>query len=106
MLRPVLAGLAVLAALILAVPASAGAAPTLRLTAKTESTISVAWTASSGATRYDVTLWENSPTVVPVPRTQTSHTFTGPPNTPPVNVGDVGPGTFDDLVGDNGPPWL
>lgn len=77
MLRPVLAGLAVLAALILAVPASAGAAPTLRLTAKTESTISVAWTASSGATRYDVTLWENSPTVVPVPRTQTSHTFTG-----------------------------
>jgi chitodextrinase len=47
------------------------------VTAKTESTISVAWTASSDATRYDVTIWENSPAVVSVPRTQTSHTFTG-----------------------------
>ena len=37
----------------------------------------MAWTASSGATRYDVTLWENSATTVSLPRTQTSHTFTG-----------------------------
>jgi hypothetical protein len=55
--------------MLFASPASAIDKPTIRVTAKTESTISVAWTASSGATRYDVTLWENSATVVSLPRT-------------------------------------
>lgn len=75
MLRPALAGIALLAALVLAAPASA-AGPTLRVTAKTETTISVAWTASSGAVRYEVNLWQGG-APVSVPRTQTSYTWTG-----------------------------
>lgn len=76
-IRLAVAGLVAGAVLLFASPASAIEKPTIRVTAKTESTISVAWTASSGATRYDVTLWENSATAVSLPRTQTSHTFTG-----------------------------
>lgn len=78
MLRPALAGIVVLAALTLALPATAGAAitkPTLRVTAKTETTISVAWTASSDAAGYKVFLGHDRS--VTLPRTQTSHTWTG-----------------------------
>jgi chitodextrinase len=79
MLRPALAGIAVLAALTLALPASAAAAltkPTLRVTAKSQTTISVAWTAPRDAVRYEVNLWQGG-APVPVPKTQTSFTFTG-----------------------------
>jgi chitodextrinase len=76
-IRLVVAGLVAGAVMLFASPASAIVKPTIRVTAKTESTISVAWTASSGAARYDATIWENSPTVVSLPGTQTSHTFTG-----------------------------
>ncbi len=78
MLRPALAGIAVLAALAL-LPASASAAltkPTLRMTAKTTTTISVAWTTSRDAVRYEVNLWQGG-APVSVPKTQTSFTFTG-----------------------------
>jgi len=78
MLRPALAGIAVLAALAL-LPATASAAlakPTLRLTAKTTTTISVAWTAPRDAVRYEVNLWQGG-APVSVPNTQTSFTFTG-----------------------------
>lgn len=78
MLRPALAGIAVLAALAL-LPATASAAltkPTLRLTAKTTTTISVAWTAPRDAVRYEVNLWQGG-APVSVPKTQTSFTFTG-----------------------------
>jgi chitodextrinase len=78
MLRPALAGIAVLAALAL-LPATASAAltkPTLRLTAKTTTTISVDWTAPRDAVRYEVNLWQGG-APVSVPKTQTSFTFTG-----------------------------
>ncbi len=78
MLRPALATIAVLAALAL-LPATASAAltnPTLRVTAKTTTTISVAWTTSRDAVRYEVNLWQGG-APVSVPKTQTSFTLTG-----------------------------
>jgi chitodextrinase len=74
--RRVVAGLIVGGSLLFAAPAAqAVETPTLRLTAKTESTISVAWTVSRDAVRYELTLWENAPATLQT--TQTSHTFTG-----------------------------
>ena len=78
MFRPVLAGIAVLAALVL-VPATASAAltkPTLRVTAKTTTTVSVAWTAPRDAVRYELNVWQGG-APVSLPKTQTSHTLTG-----------------------------
>jgi chitodextrinase len=78
MLRPALAGIAVLAALAL-LPAAASAAltkPTLRVTATTTTTVSVAWTTSRDAVRYEVNLWQGG-APVSVPKTQTSFTLTG-----------------------------
>ena len=79
MLRPALAGIVVLAALALALPASAAAAltePSARVTAKSQTTISVAWTAPRDAVRYEVNLWQGGARVS-VPETQTSYTLTG-----------------------------
>jgi chitodextrinase len=85
--RRFLAGLAVLAAFAL-MTSSAGAAfdskpPTkpgnLRATAKTLTSVTMAWNAStdnSGSFSYRVRLW-GDPTVVTLPRTQTSYTWTG-----------------------------
>ena len=74
--RLAVAGLVAGASLLLAAPASAVEAPTLRLTAKTETTISVAWTASRDADRYELNTWvDGGP--VSVPTTQTNHTVTG-----------------------------
>jgi chitodextrinase len=85
--RRALVGLAVLAALTL-VATSATAAPdskpptkpgNLRVTAKTLTSVSLAWNAStdnSGNFSYRVRLW-NDPTVVTLPKTQTSYTWTG-----------------------------
>jgi chitodextrinase len=74
--RLAVAGFVAGASLLFAAPASGVAAPTLRLTAKTETTISVAWTASSGAVRYEVNTWVDGGPVT-VPTTQTSHTVSG-----------------------------
>lgn len=76
-IRLAIAGLVSAVVLLFAAPASAIVTPTISLTAKTETTISVAWTASSGAVRYDLTLWQNSPATIALPKSQTSHTFTG-----------------------------
>jgi chitodextrinase len=85
--RRVVAGLIVLAA-IAVMAASATAAldlkpPTkpgnLHTTAKTMTSVSMAWNAStdnSGDFSYRVHLW-GDPTVVPLPKTQTSYTWTG-----------------------------
>jgi chitodextrinase len=85
--RRALVGLAVLAALTL-VATSATAAPdkkpptkpgNLRATAKTLTSVTLAWNAStdnSGNFSYRVRLW-NDPTVVTLPKTQTSYTWTG-----------------------------
>jgi chitodextrinase len=85
--RRVVAGLIVAAAVAVLAPSAAGAldtkAPTkpgnLRLTAKTLTSVSMAWNAStdnSGSFTYRVHLW-GDPTVVTLPRTQTSYTWTG-----------------------------
>ena len=74
--RLAVAGLVVSASLLVATPASAVEAPSLRLTAKTQTTISVAWTASRDAVRYELNTWVDGGPVT-VPTTQTSHTVTG-----------------------------
>jgi chitodextrinase len=88
--RRVLAGLLVLAAFALVTASATAAAdftpptkPTnLRVTAKTMTSVSLAWNAStdnSGAFTYRVNLWTTGPVAPPVtlPRTQTSYTWTG-----------------------------
>jgi chitodextrinase len=86
--RRILAGLAALAAVTLMAASVAAAAsdrrpPTkpgnLRATAKTLTSVSMAWNAStdnSGSFSYRVRLW-GDPTVVTLPKTQTSYTWTG-----------------------------
>jgi chitodextrinase len=85
--RRVCAGLIVLAALAFTATSATAAldfkAPTkpgnLRVTAKTLTSVSMAWNAStdnSGNFSYRVHLW-GDPTVVTLPRTQTSYTWTG-----------------------------
>jgi chitodextrinase len=80
-----LAGLAVAAALLLAAPAQGAidrTAPTkpgdLHVTAKTTTSVSLAWTASRDSSdfRYEVQLWQD-PTKVTLPKTATSYTWTG-----------------------------
>ncbi|MGH3037841.1 MAG: fibronectin type III domain-containing protein [Gaiellaceae bacterium] len=85
--RRVIAGLLVLGALAL-LATSAIAAPdtkpptkptNLRVTAKTMTSVSLAWNAStdnSGNVSYQVRLW-GDPNVVTLPKTQTSYTWTG-----------------------------
>jgi chitodextrinase len=88
--RRVLAGLLVLAAFALVTASATAAAdftpptkPTnLRVTAKTMTSVSLAWNAStdnSGAFTYRVNLWTTGPVAPPVtlPKTQTSYTWTG-----------------------------
>src|SRR5262245_48128122 len=84
--RRLVAGLLVLGACALPTSATAALdwkAPTkpgnLRVTAKTLTSVSMAWNAStdnSGNLSYRVHLW-GDPTVVTLPRTQTSYTWTG-----------------------------
>jgi chitodextrinase len=85
--RRVLAGLLVLAAFALVTTSATAAAdfqpPTkpgnLRVTAKTMTSVSMAWNAStdsSGNFSYRVRLW-GDPTVVTLPKTETSYTWTG-----------------------------
>ena len=78
MLRPVLAGIVVLAALALLAPTASAALtkPTLQVTAKTTTTVSVAWTAPRDAVRYELNVWQGG-APVSLPKTQTSHTLTG-----------------------------
>ena len=85
--RRLVAGLTVLVAFVM-LATSASAAPdskpptkpgNLRATAKTLTSVSMAWNAStdnSGNFSYRVRLW-GDPTVVTLPKTQTSYTWTG-----------------------------
>ena len=88
--RRALAGLLVLAAFALvttSAPAAADLTPptkpgNLRVTAKTMTSVSLAWNAStdnSGNFTYRVNLWTTGPVAPPVtlPKTQTSSTWTG-----------------------------
>jgi Fibronectin type III domain len=72
------AGLLVLITLAVVVPSAATAGQgTLRVTAKTTTTVSLAWN-SFGNSDYDVKAWINGNWVtVTLPRTQTSYTWTG-----------------------------
>lgn len=85
--RRAVAGLIVLVAVALVAPSATAALdrtpPTkpgnLRVTAKTLTSVSMAWNAStdnSGNFSYRVRLW-GDPTVVTLPKTQTSYTWTG-----------------------------
>lgn len=71
------------AALLFATPAAAAdrtppTKPTLRVTATTQTTISLAWTASRDSSdfRYVVNLWQGGAPVT-LPKTQTAYTWTG-----------------------------
>jgi len=67
---------AVGALLLSAAPARAADRPSLRVTAKTETTISLAWTAPRNVARYELNLWQGGAPVT-LPSSQTAYTWTG-----------------------------